>query len=339
MKKIYDPLYGFIYVTPLMLQFIDTTPFQMLRDKKQLGATCYVFPSATHTRFEHSLGVSHLAYVMMTHLRKEQPELHITDRMIELTQIAGLLHDIGHGPFSHLYDHYVKSYNQPDHEGRGIIIIEKICHENEITLEYEERKEIYQMISPDEDHKNNWKYQIVANAMNSIDVDKMDYIRRDCYHIGLEFGGDYKRIIEESRVVFDENKNQIIAWHEKTNFDLFSLFHARFRLHKQILYHHAVKSYEYEIIGILRSLERSELLDIESATDSVVTCRMFKKNKLNFRRSRMDNREIAKHIKEVEVSSEISKYLNCMLNDAYVIDEMNIQLKIQQNMFTFITNK
>ena len=84
-----------------MQEFIDTYEFQRLRDLKQLGATYFVFPSATHTRFEHSIGVSHLAGKLMETLQKKQPRLKITAREIEVTRIAGLVHDIGQGPFSH----------------------------------------------------------------------------------------------------------------------------------------------------------------------------------------------------------------------------------------------
>ena len=111
MKTIFCPIHGHITITPLMQSVIDTPEFQRLRDLKQLGTTYFVFPSATHTRFEHSLGVSYLAGVMGESLQKNQPELEITDREIELLRVAGLIHDIGHGPFSHLYDDYIIEEN------------------------------------------------------------------------------------------------------------------------------------------------------------------------------------------------------------------------------------
>ena len=103
-KKINCPLYGFISITPRMRCIIDTPEFKRLHNLRQLGLTYLIYPSANHTRFEHSLGVSHLAKILTTSLQKNQPELGITDNEIELIQIAGLIHDIGHGPFSHLYE-------------------------------------------------------------------------------------------------------------------------------------------------------------------------------------------------------------------------------------------
>ena len=76
--QIHDPIHGTITITPLMKQIIDTPEFQRLRELKQLGATYFVFPSATHTRFEHSLGVSHLAGKLMETLQKNQPRLQIS---------------------------------------------------------------------------------------------------------------------------------------------------------------------------------------------------------------------------------------------------------------------
>jgi HD superfamily phosphohydrolase len=79
-KEIYDPIHDFINATPLMMQIIDTPEFQRLRELKQLGATYFVFPSATHSRFAHSLGVSHLAGKLMETLQKNQKRLQISER-------------------------------------------------------------------------------------------------------------------------------------------------------------------------------------------------------------------------------------------------------------------
>ena len=165
MKQIYDPVHGFIQLTPLMIKIIDTPEFQRLRDLKQLGATYLVFPSATHTRLEHSLGVAHLAGETMRALHAAQPELHITPRLIELVQIAGLIHDLGHGPFSHLYDHYVRPADQPEHEERGCQMFSQMVTTYNLPLAPEEVTQIHRMICPKPEDK--WVYEIVANAKKS----------------------------------------------------------------------------------------------------------------------------------------------------------------------------
>ena len=155
-KQIYDPIHGYVSITENMRKIIDTLEFQRLRDLKQLGAACFVFPSATHTRFEHSIGVSYLAKIMVENLKKNQPNLKITDHDIELFQIAGLVHDIGHGPFSHLYDNYIISEGDPEHEERGIEIFKNIVKNNDIDLTNEDVKKIVNMISPPKRLQNNW---------------------------------------------------------------------------------------------------------------------------------------------------------------------------------------
>ena len=280
MTRIYDPIHGFIYITPLMKQFIDTEEFQRLRDLRQLGATTYIFPSANHTRFEHSIGVSHLAGLMMESLKKNGCE-EITEKMIELTRIAGLLHDVGHGPFSHLYDTYVKKEDELEHEERGCNIIRSMVTRYNIEISEEDVNEIIKMICPN--NENNWRYQIVANKINQLDVDKLDYIQRDCFYVGMKCAGEYSRIIKDAKV-FYIGEESYICWPEKLQYEIFQVFATRYRLHKQVYNNHNVKSCEFLIINMLKKL--SNFVNVLNFGDSIIYCKYVNEERFNlFRRN------------------------------------------------------
>ena len=218
MKQIFCPLWGFIELTPLLSKILDTAEMQRLKDVKQLGATYFVFPSATHTRLEHSLGVCHLARLLGESLQKNHPELKITVRDIEIWQVAGLIHDIGHGPFSHLYDHYIKLASEPEHEERGLQLFDQLCQRENIALTAEEITEIHRMVDPKDADIHNWRYQLIANKASQIDVDKIDYIQRDSFHVGIPHSGEFSRLITGARVcnTSSSHEQMELCWNEKT---------------------------------------------------------------------------------------------------------------------------
>ena len=111
-KEILDRLYGPIKLESLLVRVLDTPQYQRLAEIKQLGGSSYVYPSANHTRKEHSIGVAHLAGVAATHLRTSQPELRIDDEDILCVKLAGLVHDIGHGPFSHMFEEFIHKHGR-----------------------------------------------------------------------------------------------------------------------------------------------------------------------------------------------------------------------------------
>ncbi|KTG45473.1 hypothetical protein cypCar_00047753 [Cyprinus carpio] len=152
-KVVNDSIHGHIELHPLLVKIIDTPQFQRLRHIKQLGGAYWVFPGASHNRFEHSIGVAYLAGCMVKSLQEKQPELHITNRDILCVTIAGLCHDLGHGPFSHLFDKKFIPAVQSDAKWKW----PADCGRNEDKA---------------------FLYEIVANKRNSIDVDKWDYFAR-----------------------------------------------------------------------------------------------------------------------------------------------------------------
>jgi HD superfamily phosphohydrolase len=270
-KQIYDPVHGFITITPLMKSIIDTPEFQRLRDLKQLGAVHYVYPSAVHTRFEHSLGVSHLAGIMAESLIK-RTSLHNSERIVELVRIAALVHDIGHGPYSHLYDNRIRHPSEPEHEERGCAIFSDMVRKYNLLLSEEEVIMVINMIVPPSHLCNYWLYQIVANKHCQLDVDKIDYIERDCFHTGVKFGGEWGRLLTQCEIKKVEGNLQI-AWPKKLEYEIFQLFATRYRLHRQVYNHHTVKAYEYCVAKIL-SAAKKKGVPFLNMTDSIVTSRL-----------------------------------------------------------------
>ena len=289
------PLYGFISITPRMGFIIDTPEFKRLHNLRQLGATYLVYPSANHTRFEHSLGVSHLAKKLLLSLKEKNPDKNITDDLIELVQIAGLIHDIGHGPFSHLYDDYIISENDMEHEERGIEIFKKMVKENTMPFTEDEVKFITSLINPNENAKNYWLYQIVANKYCSIDVDKIDYIQRDSYHLGFGLSEKYERLITMCDIK-EFDGNTVLAWPDKLQDEIISLFETRYRLHKKVYCHHTVKSCEYIITDLLNNIIYNNNLEFKYLYDDIISFPFTQT--IRELKDKLDKRELPKMIGE-----------------------------------------
>lgn len=251
-KLILDSIHGYVELPEICVQIIDTVPFQQLRYKKQLGTAYYVFPGASHNRFEHSIGVAHLAKLLITQLKINQPELNITDTDIKLIMIAGLLHDIGHGPLSHLFDEFVISENIPEkeHEYRSGLILEQIVNDYNIELSKEEIEQIKKYINPS-DECDRFMYDIISNNRNGLDVDKFDYLMRDTKNIGLEYSLDCSRLIMQARVIDNE-----ICYPEKLSFTIYKLFDMRYRLHKEIYSHPCVNQIELMYADVLKHADK-----------------------------------------------------------------------------------
>lgn len=244
-KVIKDCIYGYINIPDLCLKFIDTPEFQRLRRVRQLGMVHYVYPSAVHTRFEHSLGVMHLAGKVVDQLRLT---VDISDRTKNLIQLAGLYHDIGHFAYSHLFDTFLSRQEEDfpgqapifklkDHEDRSIHFLHRVNSRLKL-LTGEEEEFVQAVIRGDSipDKKTAYLYQIVANKECGVDVDKMDYLRRDAYHTGLPgFQADY--IILNAVV----DSNNCLAFKKKAEEDLRDLFTTRRRMHKNVYQHHTTQ--------------------------------------------------------------------------------------------------
>ena len=179
MRKIRDPIHGFIELDNDESKVIDTEAFQRLRQIKQLSFAYLAYPGANHTRFEHSLGVYHVAGLMAECLQLAPDEKMLIKR-------AALLHDIGHGPFSHVSEDIFKIFNTDKnlrHEHYAINIIE-----NDKTIKHyfgrEQCGHIGKLITSD-----GFGQPILSSILSGlIDSDKQDYFQRDSYFCGVKYG-------------------------------------------------------------------------------------------------------------------------------------------------------
>ena len=304
-KNINDQLYGIIYLSKLSINIIDTPEFQRLRNIKQLGVCSYIFPSANHSRFEHSLGVSHLAKELIYHLKNTTNGLLISEEDILCLEIAGLCHDLGHGPYSHLFEDYFIKKNidkiiNRTHEIRSVNLLRYIINKYNINITDQQYDKIRRMIIPNE--SDGFLYQIVSNAKSGIDVDKMDYIFRDTYKTGFKFSIDINRIIKNCKII-DNN----LAFNIKEAYNINELFITRFRLHRQLYHNPKVKAIEYIIMNILERLDRhlmiTEKLDNHDffciLDDNIINlCKWIPMNDVSILLDQLERRKIPKMIME-----------------------------------------
>jgi HD superfamily phosphohydrolase len=181
--EIKDPVHGYVYITEQEKEIIDSYPVQRLRRLRQLAGSEYVYPGANHTRFEHSVGVMYLAGKVT-----ENPNISrlIDENEAETVKIAGLLHDVGHGPFSHVFEHLLDKELHKTHEDITQWIIRNSELKDTLKNNGYDPTEVGKLATG-KLHKPKKAFldQIISSA---VDVDKQDFIVRDTHHTGAEYG-------------------------------------------------------------------------------------------------------------------------------------------------------
>jgi len=233
-KIIRDPIHGNIGLCDIELELIDLPEMQRLRHVKQNGLCYLVYPAMNSTRFEHSLGVMHLAGVVADHLG-------LDDKKKSMLRVAGLLHDIGHGPFSHTFDKILSSHGL-SHEmvSSGMILKTRIS--DILRSSGLNPKEVSHLVLG--------KGRLSKVIASEIDVDKMDYLKRDSYYAGVAYGViDLERLIYSLKLV----KKEIII-RENNLETIESLLINRNLMYQTVYRHHTKRIAESMLLHAVRKL-------------------------------------------------------------------------------------
>ncbi len=235
MKVIRDPIHGYIELDALTLSIIDSPQVQRLRRIRQLGLSNLVYPGANHSRFEHSLGVMHLAGMLT-----EKTD-SVSDEEKKELKVAALLHDVGHGPLSHVTEGLTKHYTRQRHED-----VRSILRKGELGEVLNDHG-----LNPATIEEHIQGRSGLGKILNSeIDVDRMDYLIRDSHYTGVAFGlVDHVRLINQMQ--FYENKLVLTAGGIKA---AESLLVSRFLMHPSVYYHHVSRIAETMFIRAVDDL-------------------------------------------------------------------------------------
>ncbi|MFH0848302.1 MAG: HD domain-containing protein [archaeon] len=239
-----DPIYGYIRLSETEKNILDAAPVQRLRRIKQLSGAEFVYPAANHTRFEHALGAMYLAGTLGQSL---PIELEAYD--ILCLRTAALLHDVGHTPFSHLFEPMMTALLEKTHEDLGSWIIEKSELSDVLQKEGLDSKRISKLaVGKLEEPKRAFMDQVIRS---SVDVDKMDFVMRDSYHTGAGYGYvDVFRLIYTMDVL---DGNLAVNATAVPTLETFLL--ARLQSFRTIYFHRTSRAVQ---IMVLKALEKAE---------------------------------------------------------------------------------
>jgi HD superfamily phosphohydrolase len=311
-KILNDPVYGFITIpSELIFSIIDHSYFQRLRRIKQLGLTDYVYPGALHTRFHHAIGAMHLMSITLDNLRHKGIE--ISEDEYEAGLIAILLHDIGHGPFSHALEFTI--LQKIPHEALSLLVIQRLNKElnNRLDLaikifkgEYE-RKFFNQLVS------------------SQLDIDRLDYLQRDCFFTGVSEGAiGADRIIKMMDI-----KDDRLVIEEKGIYSIENFLSARRLMYWQVYLHKTTVSAEKMMINLIN---RAKYL-MQNGQSLVSTDELAYFLKGNFKLADFENNETLLDnfltLDDFDIWGAIKHWKN---NDDYILKNLS-RMFLDRNLF------
>jgi len=247
-KVLKDPVHSYIHIHyEVIWNCLDSKEFQRLRRIRQLGGDFQVYPTAEHSRFSHSLGVYEIVRRMVTEVKSLCVELTEYEKVCVM--LAGLLHDVGHGPFSHAFEH-VTNHSHEEYTAKIILGNTEL---NSILRAVSDKlpQDIVSIIQ--HTHENDILNQIVSGQL---DADRMDYLLRDSYFTATSYGQfDLERILRTMRVRKTAEGRKVIVVKYTGIHSVEDYIMARYQMYWQVYYHPVARSYEAVFIQLFNRLK------------------------------------------------------------------------------------
>lgn len=247
-KVLKDPVHSYIHIHyEVIWNCLDSKEFQRLRRIRQLGGDFQVYPTAEHSRFSHSLGVYEIVRRMVTEVKTLCAELIEYEKVCVM--LAGLLHDVGHGPFSHAFEH-VTNHSHEEYTAKIILGDTEL---NSILRAVSKKmpEDIVSIIQ--HTHENDILNQIVSGQL---DADRMDYLLRDSYFTATSYGQfDLERILRTMRVRKTSEGRKVIVVKHTGIHSVEDYIMARYQMYWQVYYHPVARSYEAVFIQLFNRLK------------------------------------------------------------------------------------
>jgi uncharacterized protein len=231
-----DPVWNNIRVDDLTLELVDTDVFQRLRYVRQLGWTYLVYPGATHSRFEHALGTHHLSRRTLALLCEAEDATSISEQEQTIVRSAALLHDVGHYPFSHALEEIGALHHED--VARPLITQGAIASLLASRLGDDAPAKVFDLI------RGESKSALQGLISGSLDLDKIEYLKRDAFMCGVPYGEIDVDRLTNSLVLVDDpaTGRSAIGVREKALSALESLLFAKYQMYRNVYWHHAVRS-------------------------------------------------------------------------------------------------
>ena len=311
-KIINDPVYGFVKIpSELIFDLIEHPFFQRLRRIKQLGLSGFVYPGALHTRFHHALGAMHLMGLALDTLRNKGHE--ISDKEVEASQIAILLHDRGHGPMAHGLEHMLTNTS---HEQISLLFMKRLNREFGGALQT--AISIFEGSYP-----RKFFHQLVSSQL---DVDRLDYLQRDCFFTGVSegtIGAD--RIIKMLNVYDDE-----LVVEEKGIYSIENFLTARRLMYWQVYLHKTCISAEQMMVQLVKRTK--QLLQKGEKVETAPNLLLFLQNSVGLAELENDPLflEVFANLDDIDIWSSVKLWTNHADKVLSTISRMLLDRKLFQ---------